>query len=194
MFFPRMITFAASAATTPTGGVRFAAVAYSGGLIPALGAVIDLGTTRIANRAPVLMAGDSENVVGVVETAINDGRTLRLSGVLFSDIDAVAAEIAAKARRGTPWAMAIAVSEATEATIPAGKVATLNGREFPGPLLVLSGGLVRAASVAAIGDDPDAKLHVFAAGAPFAREIRGALVADAERRAAEVAATRGVWR
>ena len=51
---------------------RFDGVAYSGAVIESMGVVIDLATTQVADRLPLLSEHDRERIVGVIERSSPD--------------------------------------------------------------------------------------------------------------------------
>lgn len=149
------------------GGAKFAGVAYSGERIPSWNAVIDLATTRVEDAMPILLSHAKDSVIGVVEQFANDGRSLTVAGGIHSDIDADAAAVVAKSKRGNRYQMSVGLFRATETYIPEGKRESVNGREFAGPLLVLSDGVVREVSVTPLGADPKTSVRFFSEGHSF---------------------------
>lgn len=142
---------------------RFSGIAYSGGLIPSWNAVVDIASTTLTTPMPLLADHGAQAPIGVIRAATS-GAALEVSGELFSDVDATAAAISAKARRGLPWQMSIGLYQAVAEEIPAGQRVTVNGREFAGPVVVLRRGTVREASVVALGADPKTQATFFSAG------------------------------
>ena len=72
----------AAAGALPT---RFDGIAYSGGLVLTLGVVIDLASTSVADRLPLLHQHVCESVIGAVTAnKIADG-LLTVEERLFSD-------------------------------------------------------------------------------------------------------------
>lgn len=137
-------------------GQRFSGIAYSGGMAdPAHWGpcAVDLESTTISPPLPLLHSHDHTAVVGVVNAAANDGRTLTVNGELFADLDQLAADIAAKAARGITWQLSIGLFDFTEESIPAGHVVEINTRTFAGPLIVMRSGIVREVSIVALGAD-----------------------------------------
>jgi hypothetical protein len=131
---------------------RFSGVAYSGGVVPGWegSGVIDLSSTSIASDLPLLYQHNHGQYIGLVQGA-NDGRELKVTGELFTDLDEQAKAIAAKARRGVKWQLSIGLFDAS---LEEHKGAVqVNGRSFQGPITVLKGGAVREISIVALGAD-----------------------------------------
>jgi hypothetical protein len=157
------LTFAAEA----DGGLpsRFEGIAYSGGPIPNWDGqtLIDLSSTRVESGMPLLLHHAPEHYIGVVEVSFNDGQAIRVSGTLFSDIDAGARDIAIKSARGAPYQMSVGLYDASAESVPPGATLTLNGQPFTGPLTVLRNGHVREVSVVPLGADRNTAATFFSA-------------------------------
>lgn len=128
---------------------KFSTVAYTGGKLAVARynwpVVIDLagldtsGQTVVAN-----LDHNPELRVGHVETSVNDGRTLVLSGVVSATSDA-AAEFVSSAKNKFPWRASVEAVPTTELTkIEAGQRVTVNGQTFEGPCLVARKSRLRA--------------------------------------------------
>ena len=141
---------------------RVEGIAYSGGIVPTLGCVIDLSTTSIADRLPLLHEHGREAIVGAITRATITGGTLLVEGKLFSDIPGGQAEkIAQLAQRGAPFQMSVGLFGYVEATVRLGEVVTVNGATVAGPVTVLRGGTVRGVSLVTLGADPNAVARLF---------------------------------
>ena len=163
------IELKAPVALTPAtaGGLptRLEGVAYSGGIVAALGLVIDLASTTVADRMPLLLEHGRQNIVGAITKATIEGGALTVEGRLFSDIPGSTAEkIGQLAQRGAPYQMSVGLFDFTESTIPLGQVATVNSRTVGGPATVLRNGVVREVSIVTLGADPQAKARLFSQG------------------------------
>ncbi len=155
-----LISFRASTAGTALPS-KFTGTAYSGGLIPSHGAVIDLSTTVVARRLPLLDSHVRSDIIGVV-SATNVSGELVVSGSLFSDLAGSSAErIAARAVRGAPYQMSVGLFDYREVFLQAGQTMRVNGRDFTGPLTVLQSGTVREVSIVTLGADPQATAQFF---------------------------------
>lgn len=142
---------------------RFAGVAYSGGPVQSWEGttVIDLATTVVEARLPLMFQHDPESYIGEVHLAANNGMTLEVSGELFHDIDDRAREIVAKSGRGARYQMSVGLFDATSKTRK-GPV-TLNGRTIPGPVTILQGGIIREVSIVTLGADRSTSADFFSA-------------------------------
>lgn len=150
-----------AAGPDPSLPSRFSGIAYSGGLIPDRHVVIDLASARIAAPLPLLREHRAGSEIGVVEIARNDWRELVIEGRLFTDVDELAAEVARKAARGAPFGLSIGLYDAVPAAFAAGQSVRINGRDFAGPVTVLTGGAIREISVVSVAADPEAAVEVF---------------------------------
>lgn len=144
---------------------KFSGTAYSGGIVPTLGVVIDLSTTRVTGRMPLLSDHDRARTIGVVEASRVSGGQLLVEGKLFSDMpDSAAEKLAQLAVRGAPFELSVGLYAFTEQVIPAGQNVTVNSRQVSGPVTVLRNGHIREISVVTLGADPDAKATILSSG------------------------------
>ena len=164
---------------------RVEGIAYSGGIVPTLGVVIDLASTIVADRLPLLHEHGREAIVGAITRATITGGTLLVEGKLFSDIaGSLAEKIGQLAQRGAPFQMSVGLFGYAEEVVRAGQVVTVNGATVAGPVTVLRRGTVREVSLVTLGADPSAVARLFGQGAKgtstlnpravFARRVREA--------------------
>lgn len=145
---------------------RFSGTAYSGGIADQgwlSPVVIDLATTSVADSLPLLYEHERDDIIGVVNRIEKTDTTLSVAGTLFSDIDEDAAALAQKAARGLRCQMSVGLFASSTDEIGAGNVATVNGRQFTGPCLVLRNGIVREVSIVALGADRNTNAQFFSA-------------------------------
>lgn len=141
---------------------RFSGTAYSGGLVPEFGVVIDLASTTYKPRLPLLDSHMRRDVVGVIEQASTTAAKMVVSGRLFSDMPGSPAErIAQLAQRGAPFEMSVGLFAFTSEVIPAGRSVMVNGKSFDGPVTVLRNGQVREVSIVTLGADADTDAAFF---------------------------------
>jgi len=140
---------------------KFEGVAYSGSAVDG-GVLIDLATTQIAESLPLLFQHEHDEVIGFISSVSNDGATLKVSGVLFSDIDETAAGIAKKAFRGATYQMSIGIFDFDFETISKGTT-KINNRDFEAPVSVLRNGVVREVSIVSLGADRFTNASFFSA-------------------------------
>lgn len=154
----------AQIATTETLQRRIKGVAYSGGLITDHGGpvpvVIDMASMSVDDRAPILFEHDREKTVGFIESSVTAAE-FSIDGPLFNGIDAQADVIAAKSDAGMRWQMSVRVYPETVERFEAGQTATVNGRQFAGPVDIYHGGRIREVSIVSMGADTNTHAKVF---------------------------------
>ena len=148
---------AADEATTPT----FELVAYTGASIRQGWSrnplVVDLAQIDASRPIPILYAHGKElplldSVIGKSLEATNDGNQLMLRGELIRGTPA-GDKLIALAKAGVPLQASIGADVGSIENIAAGAVVTVNGREFPGPISVARGAVLRETSVVLFGAD-----------------------------------------
>jgi hypothetical protein len=150
------------AANDPKVPAQFSGVAYSGGLVPSFGCVIDISSTMLAQRMPLLMEHNRSDMIGVVETNSTAGKQITVGGKLFSDMPGTSAErLALLAQRGGVFQMSIGLFGYTEEVYPAGHAVTVNGKAMTGPVVVLRNGKVREVSIVTLGADHNTDVRMF---------------------------------
>jgi len=148
---------AADEAAVPT----FELVAYTGASIRQGWSrnplVVDLAQIDASRPIPILYAHGKEmslldSVIGRSLEATNDGNQLMLRGELIRGTPA-ADKLIALAKAGVPLQASIGADVGSIENIAAGAVVTVNGREFPGPISVARGAVLRETSVVLFGAD-----------------------------------------
>jgi hypothetical protein len=148
---------AADEAGTPT----FELVAYTGASIRQGWSrnplVVDLAQIDASRPIPILYAHGKEmplldSVIGKSVEATNDGNQLMLRGELIRGTPA-GDKLIALAKAGVPLQASIGADVGSLENIAAGAVVTVNGREFPGPISVARGAVLRETSVVLFGAD-----------------------------------------
>jgi hypothetical protein len=141
---------------------RFEGIAYSGGVVPSYGVVIDLGSTTISQPMPLLHEHSRDRIIGAVTAASIQAGQIIVAGKLFSDIPGGHAEqIAQLAIRGAPFQMSVGLYGYTEEVVPLGRAVTVNSRTASGPTVVLRRGAVREVSIVTLGADPNTNARMF---------------------------------
>lgn len=145
-------------------GRIFSGVAYSGGLVEDwyYPIVIDLSTTKLASRMPLLFAHDRDKNIGVITTAELDSK-ITVGGKVFSDIDDTAKSVVDKADRGAEYQMSIGIFRSKTQFYEADEEVEVNGQKFSGPVAVMRNGLVREVSVLPLGADDETNAQFFSA-------------------------------
>lgn len=134
---------------------RFAGTAYSGGLVPDYGVVIDMATTTYNEKLPLLDSHSRWDIVGVIDQAATQDFQMQVAGKLFSDMAGSSAErIANLAARGVPFEMSVGLYAFRREFVPAGQSIKVNNQTFQGPINVLRNGQVREVSIVTLGADP----------------------------------------
>jgi hypothetical protein len=148
---------AADEAATPT----FELVAYTGASIRQGWSrnplVVDLAQIDASRPIPILYAHGKElplldSVIGKSLEATNDGSQLLLRGELIRGTPA-SDKLIALAKAGVPLQASIGADVGSIENIAAGASVTVNGREFPGPISVSRGAVLRETSVVLFGAD-----------------------------------------
>lgn len=148
---------AADEAAVPT----FELVAYTGASIRQGWSrnplVVDLAHMDASRPIPILYAHGKEmplldSVIGKSLEATNDGNQLMLRGELIRGTPA-ADKLIALAKAGVPLQASIGADVGSIENIAAGASVTVNGREFPGPISVARGAVLRETSVVLFGAD-----------------------------------------
>lgn len=141
---------------------RFEGVAYSGGLVPDYGVVVDLASARVEAPMPLLFGHRHEKDIGVIERAEVADNRLTVAGQLFAGIDPDADKVVAKARAGAAYQLSVGLFDFNVEFVGQGKTVTVNGQQFQGPVEVIRDAHIRETSVVALGADPNTAVTVFA--------------------------------
>ena len=159
-------SFAEGGGQPERGDRRLSGLAYTGDAVVQFGGrfVIDLETLAHDERLPLLFQHEHERTIGLIDRVDNDGRRLRIGGVVFVGLesDPLPREIFEKSARGFPYQMSVGIYEATVERVPEGKEIRVNGRRFTGPLEVLRRARLREISIVALGADPNTRAQIAA--------------------------------
>ncbi len=155
----------AEAGATP----RFVLHAYSGGVMnPKLAirwsgpVVVDLGGMQVRSEAlPVHRDHDTSRPVGHTTQINNDGTQLEATGV-FSIQNADSQELIQSGRAGFPWKASVGLSINDYITTSEGQSVTVNGRQFDGPILVVTASTLEEISFVSVAGDPETATEVLA--------------------------------
>jgi hypothetical protein len=98
--------------------------------------VVDLAGVQVAASGPVLKGHTTSQGVGHWTASANDGKQLSISGV-FSRDTTEAREIATSGARGYPWKVSIGADILERREVNEGQ-ATVNGRVFDAPLIIVA--------------------------------------------------------
>jgi phage head maturation protease len=158
------LTFAVT--PTPTdedGPVRFAGLAYSGGVIPGYGnlgdAAIDLASLRLPERAVfALVDHDPKARAGQLRAEVRDGG-IHVEGHLFRGSSA-GQEVAALFAEGAPWQLSVGLQARVEHT-PKPRPIAINGQALRLHTVFRDASL-REVSFVPVGADPGTRVAAFA--------------------------------
>jgi hypothetical protein len=136
---------------------RFSMVAYTGGAMRVAGwrypVVVDLAGMAIPSQnRPIRFGHDAASGVGHTDQIRMEDGQLLAAGVVSRDT-AAAKEVVASARNGFPWQASIGASVEEFEFVKENQRATVNGREFAGPLSVIRKSLLGEISFVDLGAD-----------------------------------------
>jgi hypothetical protein len=148
---------------------RFVLHAYSGGVMnPKLAirwsgpVVVDLGGMQIRSEAlPVHRDHDTSRPVGHTTEINNDGTQLSAVGV-FSISNQDSQELIDSGKAGFPWKASVGLSINDYTTTSEGQTVTVNGRQFDGPILVVTASTLEEISFVSVAGDPETATEVLA--------------------------------
>lgn len=127
--------------------------------------VVDLESLKVPRqKVPILRGHDGERVAGHSDRIDVTAQRLKASGVL-SGTPEHTADVTHTARNGFPWQVSLGAQTTKKVEhVPAGESAKVNGRVWPGPLLVARGAVLRELSLLPMGADGNTDAG-FSAGA-----------------------------
>jgi hypothetical protein len=143
---------------------KFHMVAYNGGPMRIIGwdlpVVVDLrGVKPLREKIPVLREHDFNRVIGHATLIENDGRSLKISGVV-SGANEHAREVVDSSLDGFEWNASVGLEVKRATRLPQGQRATVNGREFTGPVYIAEESVLNEASFVANGADHTTRIAV----------------------------------
>jgi len=164
----------AAAAADTKGPRAFTIMAYTGGKIEVNGfdlpVVVDLKGLTSAKSVVANLFHEKNKIVGHVTEKQNDGRTLRLNGLISGAGDATA-ELIASHDNGFPWQASIEANNLKIVRIPPGKSVEVNGQVFDGPVLVARKARLRGVAFVPQGADENTSVKI-AAGAKSSGNVQ----------------------
>ena len=163
--FDTAAPLALTAAETADSPRTFAGVAYSGDVIRNHfywgHVVFDLASTTAPDKVPVLVEHARAQRAGVGQIAI--GQDIRITGSLLANTHGQ--NVAADADAGFPWQLSVHIEPGSVEEVATGVAASVNGRDFTGPLTIFRNSLIRETSFTPTGADSHTSARVFS-GAP----------------------------
>lgn len=130
--------------------------------------IIDLAGLRANQNTSVVLDHDTTQIVGQSTVVENDGKKLKLSGVITGDLDDKndpAAKVVGHARRGFIWKASIGARAEKIEFVDEGQSATVNGRTVKGPILIARSAVLNEVSFLAAGADETARAQIAASAA-----------------------------
>lgn len=167
--FGAEIEIQAEAPGAQAGPPRFSMTAYTGGAMRLGGwrhpVVVDLAGMRIpSQKRPIRMNHNPDLGVGHTESIAVENNALRAAGVVSRDTPA-ARDVVAGGRNGFPWQASIGASVEEHEFVREGDTATVNGREFKGPVNVVRRSTLGEISFVDLGADGDTTASIAAKAA-----------------------------
>ena len=116
--------------------------------------IVDLESLKVPRqKVPILRGHDAARIAGHTEAVEVSAQRLKAAGVL-SGMPEQTTDIVQTAGRGFPWQVSIGAQTSRKMDhVPAGESVKVNGRNWPGPLLVARGALLREISILPMGAD-----------------------------------------
>ena len=155
---------------------RFHMDAYTGGALAIAGwrfpVVVDLNGLTVRGGAKVYLDHDRAARVGHIDGIQIEHGGLRVSGVISSTTQA-AREVAADADNGYPWQASIGASVREVEFVGEGKMVTVNGREFAGPVNVARRAALQEVSFVGNGADDQTSASIAAEAAKETEAMDG---------------------
>lgn len=153
---------------------KFAIEAYTGGPMPMYWSeypvIVDLAGMQVSEKArPILRDHNIGSIVGHTTKVTNTGKALKVEGVV-SAANEVAREITESSDNGYPWQASIGALILARTHVPAGQSIKVNGRNFKGPLTVVTRSQLQEVSFVALGADDNTAARMVA-HAPNQSEI-----------------------
>jgi hypothetical protein len=144
---------------------RFHMDAYTGGAMVVAGwrfpVVIDLNGLTVRGGAKAYLDHDRSARVGHIDGIQIEHGALRVSGVI-SSTSQTAREVAADADNGYPWQASVGATVQDADFVREGQTATVNGREFAGPVNVARRAVLSEVSFVGSGADDQTSASIAA--------------------------------
>ena len=159
---------------------RFSMLGYTGGELRQPWSrdpvVIDLAGMAIPSVLPIVFGHDYslESVLGQA-TARVDGANLIVDGAILAETEA-AGQVVTLGDKGYQWQASVGADVEESYVVPAGDTATINGRAFSGPVLIVKRSTLRECSFVTLGADAATAVQITAkAGeSPMSDEMKAA--------------------
>ncbi len=163
------------AAPDASGTPKFTTVAYTGGILKTnkypKGIIVDLQGLQPSERILANLKHDQERLVGHVTNTANDGKKLTLDGLL-SYPGEPRNEVIEADKNGFPWNTSIEALPYAGSVehIAAGKIVTVNGQTFAGPVDVARKSILAGVGFVPRGADQKSTVTIAASAANIRKE------------------------
>ena len=149
---------------------RFSMTAYTGGVMTLADwphpVVVDLTGLAIGkNSRPILMNHNTARIVGHTDKVGVSGTALTVDGVI-SGVGSAAREVVGSSDNGFPWQASLGAMVKKVVFVPEGRKAAANGKEFAGPVYMVSQAKLGEVSFVALGADDATTAQVEAGRIP----------------------------
>ena len=149
---------------------RFSMTAYTGGVMALKDwphpVVVDLTGLAIGkNSRPILMNHNTARIVGHTVKVGVSGTALTVDGVI-SGVGSAAREVVGSSDNGFPWQASLGAMVKKVVFVPEGRKAAANGKEFAGPVYMVSQAKLGEVSFVALGADDATTAQVEAGRIP----------------------------
>ena len=149
---------------------RFSMTAYTGGVMTLADwphpVVVDLTGLAIGkNSRPILMNHNTARIVGHTVKVGVSGTALTVDGVI-SGVGSAAREVVGSSDNGFPWQASLGAMVKKVVFVPEGRKAAANGKEFAGPVYMVSQAKLGEVSFVALGADDATTAQVEAGRIP----------------------------
>lgn len=147
------------------GPPSFTVVAYTGGLLRIAGwdlpVVVDLAGLQPGKSLIANLDHNSRQRVGHVTEYDNDGRRLKLAGLL-SAVTPHRNEVLESYREGFRWQASVEVNVEESHDLDRGQRVMVNGRAFTGPLSITTVGILKGFAFVSHGADDETTVSIAA--------------------------------
>ncbi len=168
------LTFAAplNLKASASGQRRFAIAAYSGGTLPVNGfdypVVVDLSALVIPidQTIPLLLNHtiNTDTTLGQTDSIVNSGADVSITGPI-TGLSPQCQRVLAMSDAGQTWQASIGLLVDEQELVQPGRVVTVNGQSFTGPIIVARRATLRETSVLPMGADATTSVNLAAAAA-----------------------------
>ncbi len=162
---PQAVSIIEGSAGEPGRPKQFSILGYTGGILATgnypNGIVIDLAGLDSTRRIVANLDHDKKQRVGHVTAIANDGKFLKLDGVLSAATPA-RTEVVASAQDGFEWQASVEAVPTKVENVKAGASVQVNGQAFVGPIEIARKSTLTGIAFVSMGADQGTSVHVAA--------------------------------